>query len=453
MSVARADVKKAKSSQEDLDKVVAKVTGPLLAPSRYVVKLLSGLATLFPLCKQVSSALAALTKSEVNRHKKDVRVVIVHFDLASALVHIGSLNRKSRPPKDIADPLSKLLKRFKVVIQEFSLFCEEYYESRACGSALKHLQHRKWNQDLNSIADRISKLKKSHITLLSQQAVQYSSKYTDVLIKLESRVVKYRAVYVTIKDKKEEIAEASLSKSKRGVDVTHVQGGGTSSVKKKTTASTSKVSTSKVSTSGRVKAGEEQKDRVVTKSCPPERTHKQGQVAKTTHASARGHRTGQQQKQTHGIVQKSGQQFSETVNIQENEDIIIGEFYGVDEELPGDPEICSEGDPGSEDPDDPEICSEGGSGFEDPEDPEVSSEGEFSFSDPEVSSVEGSGSEDPDDPECSSEGGSGSEDPDDPEESEPEESEDPEDSGGEGAGYEEPEDEPECSEPEYYEYH
>jgi hypothetical protein len=71
-----------------------------------------------------------------------MRVAIVHFDLvryssgrrschlilnawqARALVHIGSLNRKSRPAKSIADPLGKLLKDFRGVIQEFNQFCE-----------------------------------------------------------------------------------------------------------------------------------------------------------------------------------------------------------------------------------------------------------------------------------------------------------------------------------------
>ena len=43
---------------------------------------------------------------------------------AIALVHIGSLNRKSRPAKSIADPLRKLLNDFKGVIQEFNQFCE-----------------------------------------------------------------------------------------------------------------------------------------------------------------------------------------------------------------------------------------------------------------------------------------------------------------------------------------
>ena len=37
---------------------------------------------------------------------------------------MGSLNRKSRPPKSIAEPLSKVLKDFKGVIQEFSQFSE-----------------------------------------------------------------------------------------------------------------------------------------------------------------------------------------------------------------------------------------------------------------------------------------------------------------------------------------
>jgi hypothetical protein len=61
MSVARANVEMAKSSKEDRNKVIAKaseVVGPLLAPGRHVVKLLSGLGALFPPCKQVSSALA-----------------------------------------------------------------------------------------------------------------------------------------------------------------------------------------------------------------------------------------------------------------------------------------------------------------------------------------------------------------------------------------------------------
>ena len=83
-----------------------------------------------------------LTKHEVNRHEKDVRIAIVHFDLvryssawrnchliliawqARTLVHIGSLNRKSRPAKSVGDPLSKVLKNLRGVIQEFNKFCE-----------------------------------------------------------------------------------------------------------------------------------------------------------------------------------------------------------------------------------------------------------------------------------------------------------------------------------------
>jgi len=71
-----------------------------------------------------------------------VRVAIVHFDLvwylfdrhsclliliewqARVLVHLGALNCKSRPAKSIADPLDKLLKNFKGLIQEFSQFCK-----------------------------------------------------------------------------------------------------------------------------------------------------------------------------------------------------------------------------------------------------------------------------------------------------------------------------------------
>jgi hypothetical protein len=66
MSVVHANVERAKASKEDRNKVVAEaseVVGPLLAPSRHVVKLLSGLGALFPPCKQVSSALAVSVSS------------------------------------------------------------------------------------------------------------------------------------------------------------------------------------------------------------------------------------------------------------------------------------------------------------------------------------------------------------------------------------------------------
>jgi hypothetical protein len=43
---------------------------------------------------------------------------------ARALVHLGSLNRKSRPERSIGEPLNKLLKNFKDVIEDFSQFCE-----------------------------------------------------------------------------------------------------------------------------------------------------------------------------------------------------------------------------------------------------------------------------------------------------------------------------------------
>jgi hypothetical protein len=65
MSVARATIEVA-SSKEDRKKAVAragKVVGPLLVPSRHVVKLLSGLDALFPLCKQVSKTLAVSVSS------------------------------------------------------------------------------------------------------------------------------------------------------------------------------------------------------------------------------------------------------------------------------------------------------------------------------------------------------------------------------------------------------
>lgn len=59
--MGRADVETAKSSKEDKNKVVAKASEnatSLLAPSRFVVKLLSGLGIFFPPCKLVSIALA-----------------------------------------------------------------------------------------------------------------------------------------------------------------------------------------------------------------------------------------------------------------------------------------------------------------------------------------------------------------------------------------------------------
>ena len=67
MSVARANVEMAKSP-EDRQKAVAKageVVGPLLAPSRHVVKLTSGLGALFLPCKQVGNALAVSVSCRV----------------------------------------------------------------------------------------------------------------------------------------------------------------------------------------------------------------------------------------------------------------------------------------------------------------------------------------------------------------------------------------------------
>jgi len=76
----------------------------------------------------------------------------------------------------------------------------------------EHLRHWKRNKDsLDSFADRIARLKKSLISLLSQQAVQHPGKHTEVLTKIESRLVKNRAFYVAIRDTNEEVAEASLS--------------------------------------------------------------------------------------------------------------------------------------------------------------------------------------------------------------------------------------------------
>ncbi|KAF8483416.1 hypothetical protein DFH94DRAFT_309695 [Russula ochroleuca] len=229
MSTARANVETAKSSKEGRNKVVAKaseVVGALLTPGRHVVGLLSGLGALFPPCKQVSSALAALIKHELGRPEKDVRVAIVHFDLARALVHVGSLNRKSRPTKSLGDPLCELMKNFKGLIQEIGQFCEAYYETRAPESSPKHLLHWKSNKDgLNGFAARIAQLKKDLTSLLSQQAVQHPGKHTDALAQIESRLTENRAFYGTITDANEEVAEAFPSKQ-RGEASVQLDGNG-----------------------------------------------------------------------------------------------------------------------------------------------------------------------------------------------------------------------------------
>jgi hypothetical protein len=39
-------------------------------------------------------------------------------------VHVGTLNRKSRPLKSLGEPLCEVMKSFKGLIQEFGQFCE-----------------------------------------------------------------------------------------------------------------------------------------------------------------------------------------------------------------------------------------------------------------------------------------------------------------------------------------
>jgi len=61
MSMARADLEKARASKEDRNKVVSRaneVAAALLAPSRQVVQLLAGHGVLFPPCKQLSKSLS-----------------------------------------------------------------------------------------------------------------------------------------------------------------------------------------------------------------------------------------------------------------------------------------------------------------------------------------------------------------------------------------------------------
>ena len=170
---------------------------------------------------------------------------------ARALVHVGTLNRKSRPSKSLGDPLRELMKNFKGLIHEFGQFCEfvsafthkyalaltnlhisrPYYETRAPESSLSkqphdayltsknvilftdHLLNWKGNKDqLNGFADRIAQLKNDLASLLSQQAVPHPGKHADALAQIESRLTENRAFYGIIMDANEEAAEALLSK-------------------------------------------------------------------------------------------------------------------------------------------------------------------------------------------------------------------------------------------------
>src|ERR1700733_1730937 len=73
----------------------------------------------------------------------------------------------------------------------------------------EHLRHWKRNKDrLNNFADRIAQLKKNLTDVLSQQTVQHPGKHTDVLAQIESCLEKNRAIYATIRDANEELAEA-----------------------------------------------------------------------------------------------------------------------------------------------------------------------------------------------------------------------------------------------------
>ncbi|KAH9955735.1 hypothetical protein BC827DRAFT_1378888, partial [Russula dissimulans] len=215
MSTARPKIEKAKASREDRNNVVSKggeVVGALLAPGRRVADLLGALGPLFPPCKRASIILAALIKFESDRHKKDVRVSVVYFDLARALAHVGALNRKSRPTKLIVDTLGESLKNFKGLMEEFGQFCEAYYETKAPESRLEHLLHWKNNKDnLNRFTYRIEWLKRDLIGLLSQQAVHHPGQHADTLAQIESQLLQNRAFYYSIRDANEEFAEAFVS--------------------------------------------------------------------------------------------------------------------------------------------------------------------------------------------------------------------------------------------------
>ena len=70
----------------------------------------------------------------------------------------------------------------------------------------------KSNKDsLNRFADRIERLKRDLIGLLSQQATHHPGQHVDTLAQIESRLLQNRAFYWSIRDANEEIAEAFLS--------------------------------------------------------------------------------------------------------------------------------------------------------------------------------------------------------------------------------------------------
>ncbi len=49
-------------------------------------------------------------------------------------MQVGALNRKSRPPQSLADPLGELMKQFNGLIEEFGKFCG-YVSALVHGSA------------------------------------------------------------------------------------------------------------------------------------------------------------------------------------------------------------------------------------------------------------------------------------------------------------------------------
>jgi hypothetical protein len=77
-----------------------------------------------------------------------------------------------------------------------------------------HLLRWNGNRDcLDGFADRIARLRKDLIGLLSQQATQQPWKHADALAKIESRLAPDRAFYAAVNDANEEAARAFVSKN------------------------------------------------------------------------------------------------------------------------------------------------------------------------------------------------------------------------------------------------
>ncbi|KAI0251008.1 hypothetical protein BJV78DRAFT_1213669 [Lactifluus subvellereus] len=215
MSKARTNVEKAQASKENRNKVVSKaseIVNALLEPALQVANLLDGISGIFPPCKVASNTLSALVKLEVDRRDNDVRIVLVHFDFATALANLGTLKPGFQAVQTLALPLEKLLDRFTRLMKDFGQFCEAYYEAKALKSKLKHLLHSKSNRDrIQDFTNQLVALKHDLASILSHQAVLVLASHTDTLARIESRLAKNRAFYAGVNDGDEDNAITFVS--------------------------------------------------------------------------------------------------------------------------------------------------------------------------------------------------------------------------------------------------